>query len=101
ELQMDAARQQRVQANVALIEARDREERAQVLRLQQDQAALSLQHPQQGAATATSPKDTQRTPGESLQRSAALDKNPLSKMATKGDAYEPEPWTPQTVTRRR
>ncbi|KAG6854106.1 hypothetical protein C0991_010520 [Blastosporella zonata] len=97
ELQVDAARQQRVQANVALIEARDREERAMVLQLQQHQSgAATIEPPQESDITAT----THTQEARQQPQVDPVPKNTLPKMATSADPYEPEPWTPRARARR-
>ncbi|KAG6919816.1 hypothetical protein DXG01_000318 [Tephrocybe rancida] len=95
ELQMDMARQQRVQYNVALIEARDREE---ALRLQQELATPALGRSEEHAPTNATPlQETQHSPEVDA---ATEPKNSLPKIGTSQDAYEPESWTPRPRTRR-
>ncbi|KAG6889129.1 hypothetical protein C0995_003489 [Termitomyces sp. Mi166 len=100
ELQMDAERQLRVQANVALIEARDREERAQVLRLQQEaNTAKSIERPRE--VIGMHQQETQYSLKEQLpsETSPEHDKSPLPQMGTGADTYELEAWTPRTHAR--
>ncbi|KAH0580821.1 hypothetical protein H2248_011980 [Termitomyces sp. 'cryptogamus'] len=102
ELQTDAERQRRVQANVALIEARDREERAQVLRLQQESnTAKSIERPRE--LVGIHQQETQYPLEEQAQSEMVPEHNnntsPLPKMGTGTDTYEPEAWTPRTHAR--
>ncbi|KAF5379212.1 hypothetical protein D9615_005888 [Tricholomella constricta] len=99
ELQADLERQQRVRANVALIEARDREERAQMLRLQA--TPPGTYHVSQKVA---GQQATSQPPSEGPQKVQAASEppqkpeTPLPKMAG-SDTYEPEPWAPRARTR--
>ncbi|KAG6811850.1 hypothetical protein H0H92_005583, partial [Tricholoma furcatifolium] len=89
ELQLDAAKQQRVQLNVALIEAREREEKAEMLRIQQ-------QHDQQMLKASIEP---QKEVTQQPQDAPAETKSSLPKMGTGADSYEPEAWSPRIRTR--
>jgi NADH dehydrogenase [ubiquinone] 1 alpha subcomplex assembly factor 2 len=95
ELQADLARQQRVKTNVAILEARDKEERAQMERL------VAPSHPSE---TEQSPSASQNVPMSQRVERPASDQQPEPQTrdpwaeATKR-SDEPRSWTP--VTRRR
>lgn len=98
ELQADMARQQRVLANVALIEARDRVERAEILRLETaalfDHGTKALPTP---GAERKPLEEPQLATNEAPDPPRPQQKNPLPKMAT--DSFEPQTWTPRARTR--
>lgn len=97
-------RQHRVLVNVALIEARDREERAEMLRLQAgapvpdhggpgiEQLALKQQGSEQAMSAAQ--EQSSSKPQRETER-----ENTLPKMATSADPFEPQPWTPRARVR--
>lgn len=92
---MDQARQQRVRANAALIEARDREERAEQLRL------MAQDDVSRGNESETVPtEEPKRTPPTAVSSPPAppAGSTPLPRMATEPE-YEPESWTPRAQPR--
>ncbi|KAG5635307.1 hypothetical protein H0H81_011767 [Sphagnurus paluster] len=98
ELQTDLARQQRVLSNVAVIEARDREERAQMLRVhtKADDArkpAEAIPPPQMKREL-----EAQHTQASSINEHPPQPDNPLPKMPG-SDAYQPEAWAPRARMR--
>ncbi|KAF8068879.1 hypothetical protein FPV67DRAFT_1668932 [Lyophyllum atratum] len=102
ELQADMARQQRVLANVKLIEARDREERAQMLRL--EDAATSHVSNRLESETSVPPETVQQPPplAEAATGEGPPPKpeNSLPKMNTGADPYKPETWDPRAARTR-
>ncbi|RDB29916.1 NADH-ubiquinone oxidoreductase assembly factor N7BML [Hypsizygus marmoreus] len=107
ELQTDMARQQRVTANVALIEARDRAELAERVRLEaptpettiRPDSDTTAEEPLQQQEEAP-PDATSDTPSLTPEQRRQMEREKaLPKMATSADPYEPQPWTPRARTR--
>jgi len=99
ELQVDLTRQQRVQANVKLIEAREQQERIEMQRLD---AGGILNDP----SDSSSSQALQQPPSLLHERPQAPDDtqipsvksgegNTLPKMPSTSDAYEPQTWAPR------
>ncbi|KAJ7512654.1 hypothetical protein B0H11DRAFT_1946733 [Mycena galericulata] len=86
ELQSDLIRQERVRRNVALLDARDREE---------DRLKLASR----STATMSPPVDTPPPLEPVTVEPAKSIPKPLSKMPSSTKSDEPESWTPHTVTR--
>ncbi|GLB42359.1 putative accessory subunit of the mitochondrial membrane respiratory chain NADH dehydrogenase (Complex I), that is believed not to be involved in catalysis [Lyophyllum shimeji] len=110
ELQADMARQQRVLANAALIEARDRDERAQMLRLEAAERSLASvsDHPPLPSETAI-PQETLQAPLEEPLRKPLRPaseelpprpEDPPGKIDAGAEAEKPEPWAPRATRRR-
>lgn len=113
ELHADVVRQQRVRANVELIEAREREERAEVQRLNAIGASThsAIPQPTEPQAQALEPTpipiltptlNSSTTPPPTMapndvQHPSARSKlaNTLPKVPSSSDAYEPQSWTPR------
>ncbi|KAG5643630.1 hypothetical protein DXG03_000555 [Asterophora parasitica] len=105
-LATDLARQQRVLANVALIEARDREERLQMLRLEATPANSTSNHrsePLTALDENQSPPESKEPQRQKTQATAGTSptsdsSSPLPKMPG-SDTNEPESWTPRARRR--
>jgi NADH dehydrogenase [ubiquinone] 1 alpha subcomplex assembly factor 2 len=97
ELQMDLARQQRVLANVALIEARDQEEHAQMLRL--NAAAPAAPVPNNTIQGKSPPLDESlQAPADSPSPDARLS-NQRQQLHSRPEPYAPQSWVPRARSR--
>ena len=99
-MQADLERQRRVQANVALIEARDREERAEVHRLQVSGSRVASMPTPEGEQLGTEESQAATEWGqEPSPQQMPQKENDLPKVATRTDAFEPQSWQPHARRR--
>ncbi|KAL6300414.1 hypothetical protein BKA93DRAFT_532367 [Sparassis latifolia] len=113
ELQADAERQRRVLLNVAILEARDREERA---RVQQAEVQATLQAPPLASAsmpasnTSAAPTAKPNAPPKSVEQPApGASPEPAERAGARGQpsdfpfpqppSDEPQSWSPRTIRR--
>ncbi|KAF8889709.1 hypothetical protein BD779DRAFT_1520596 [Infundibulicybe gibba] len=89
ELEVDMARQQRMQMKVAMIQARDLEDQKQMLRLAQSPPSNTLPPPTPSTAGSNSSAGSLPAPAPELKQA-------LPKMATTEDSYKPESWSPRS-----